>query len=413
MSTLIIDPFSSGSVLPEMLAEAGVEHHVMQTRRSLVAGLATTQLAGATQFERHHGGDRAVALDWCRAHGVDRVVAGTESAVPLAEWLGLALAGADTSGIDARIVCKWDKAAMAATVREHGIDVPRDAEIHPGVGIPARAEDLVRDGGRAVVKPAIGAGSVNVRTTASSEELHSAVDQIMGERDLFGGRPAALVQEHVSGEEFVVDTFSHDGEHHLMAVCVYEKHRSPEGYLVYDRLRWLGHDDPRTPALVAYAMSVLDALGVTDGSSHLEIINSPRGPLLIDFGARPHGAGHPMRTHHLTGTSQVHAQARVCAGLPPREPHDTGYRLRLAGAIEFMSIDRERTTTSQPGVDRVADAPEVVEARLAVRPTTTYPATRNLMDSLDLGLVFIAGDTQEQLRAVGAGTRARFDAVFE
>ena len=95
-----------------------------------------------------------------------------------------------------------------------------------------------------------------------------------------------------------------------------------------------------------------------------------------------------------------------------RDEDCDSYRLAQVGAIEFLSINDARTTKPKINAQWVADDPNVVEARISARPCTTYPATRDLLDSLDLGLVFAAGESHARLREVGEEIRSRFDSIF-
>ena len=51
--------------------------------------------------------------------------------------------------------------------------------------------------------------------------------------------------------------------------------------------------DPKLPlcsSLLSYAGSVLDALKIDHGPSHMEVMMTPTGPCLVEVGARCHGA---------------------------------------------------------------------------------------------------------------------------
>ncbi|NTS21599.1 ATP-grasp domain-containing protein [Bacteroides fragilis] len=88
-----------------------------------------------------------------------------------------------------------------------------------------------------VVKPDAGAGSIGVRTVSDSSQACEVVENITNTLEFFGAQPAcAIAQEYVQGHEYIVDTFAQQGQHHVMAVCVYRKHPSSTGAIVYDSL---------------------------------------------------------------------------------------------------------------------------------------------------------------------------------
>jgi len=239
-----------------------------------------------------------------------------------------------------------------------------------------------------------------------------AIEEIASAPGFFGGvPPQALIQEFVSGREYVVDTVSHAGEHRVLAVCAYDKHPSSTGAMVYDRLRWLEWGSPETALLTAYAFEVLQALDHREGSVHMEIILDAEGPCLIDLGARPHGAGHPLKTHRLTGTSQMHAETDTAAGRDiPRPP---GYRLDAHAAIEFLSLVRPATLRADADPGRILRLGFVLSGDIQAWSGTTYPETHSLLDSEALGLVFVSGADEAEVAGNAHEVRDVFASMLE
>jgi hypothetical protein len=135
------------------------------------------------------------------------------------------------------------------------------------------------------------------------------------------------------------------------------------------------------------------------GPAHMEIMSGPLGPRLIDFGARAHGIGHPQHTHVLTGTSQIHRESEYIAELFGRRApaeRDSGYVLSRRGALVLLSVEREARYLGGAEAE-LADLPGVREVRMAAEPGKIYPATRSMMDSVALGLVFVVADTADEL----------------
>ena len=252
-----------------------------------------------------------------------------------------------------------------------------------------------------LVKPDVGAGSVGVRIVHSVDEGLDAVEAIVKSPGFFGGKnPKAIVQEFVQGREYVVDTFSHNGVHQVKAICTYDKHESSSGALVYDRLRWLDVNSPLGVELRRYVESCLDGLRHLEGSVHAEVILDSNGPCLIDLGARPHGAGHPLKTYYLTGDSQLHsevatvAETKVVADDKPS---------RIEASIEFLSLDKPGQIRSGCDPNKLLQLPGVISGEIRAVPGATYPETKSLLDSLNLGLIFISSvhieKTSQEVRA--------------
>ena len=249
--------------------------------------------------------------------------------------------------------------------------------------------------------------------------LTSAVRAIVGSAGFFGDRPNALIQELYPGPrtEYVVDTFTHDGIHEVVAISVYDKTVSATGDFVYDRIRWVSAQDAICADLIGYAESVLDALGVRVGPAHMEIMHGGKpGFRLVDFGARAHGAGHPLKTYHLTGTSQVHRECEFAAHTltesAPFAPKRFGYSLARRGAIVFFSRPSRSLCVQTPDERALESLPGVVEVSVQARAGLTYEATRSFMDSEALGLAFVVADTDEELDQRCETVRAEFGKAF-
>ena len=103
----------------------------------------------------------------------------------------------------------------------------------------------------------------------------------------------ALVQEFLAGKEYVVDKVSMDGEHKLTAIWQYDKRPCNGANFVYFGMKLMSAESAMAQALVAYSSQVLDALGIRQGPSHMEVmwIGTPDDgyPCLVEVGSRCHG----------------------------------------------------------------------------------------------------------------------------
>jgi hypothetical protein len=147
----------------------------------------------------------------------------------------------------------------------------------------------------AVVKPVESAGSDGVTKCNNAEEVLAAVSSLIGSINGLGQRnKAVLVQEYLTGEEYVIDSVSSNGVHKTVAIWKYDRRAlNGAGFVCCGQVA-LGPDSPEVPQLQAYAFSVLDALGFKYGPSHMEVKLMPSvdgfTPCLVEVGARCHGA---------------------------------------------------------------------------------------------------------------------------
>ena len=96
-------------------------------------------------------------------------------------------------------------------------------------------------------------------------------------------------QEFLDGQEWVVDTVSCDGECLVTNVTKYKKLPNAQGKTVYRHSAFLTPDMEAHGELIRYAQAVIEALGIRLGAAHVELIDTARGPVLVEVNARMHG----------------------------------------------------------------------------------------------------------------------------
>lgn len=414
MKVLVIDPVSSGVAYANLLEQAGLEPVLLDTVRSLVARARLAPTPGALDYATDFGSDVTALAKYCESNEVGYLIVGAEAGVPLADALRPLVpwfAKNDPEKPERR----WDKAAMSEALAAAGVPGPQTRSLTSLGEVQEFAETLRSDPDWTfVVKPSIGSATVNVRKVETEAQLLAAASAILDDPGLFGDFPKVLIQEFDPGREFVIDTLSHNGQHHIVAVCVYDKRPSSLGSFVYERLRWISETDPLIPMLESYSSSVLDALGVRTGVGHMEVILTEKGPRFIDYGARSHGSGHPLKTFRLTGTSQIHAEVSIALAVSRKmSPRIPDYHLRKYGAIAFFNIPEQ--LRSRPDFDKttIGAVEGVVEFDVSLKPGYIYPETQTLLDGLDLGLAYLESESMDQLSENCAKAQATFLTYFE
>ena len=81
----------------------------------------------------------------------------------------------------------------------------------------------------------------------------------------------ALVQEFLSGKEYVIDKVSKDGVHKLVAIWQYDKRPINGASFVYFGMKLMDCRSEMFQRMVAYSSAVLDALNIKQGPSHMEV----------------------------------------------------------------------------------------------------------------------------------------------
>ena len=297
---VVVDPVSTGAQLAPEFARRGWQS---------VAAFSPVEVPPAMRrnFRPEHyravvdigSVDDPVAELAC--HRPSLVITGSEwgvhTADHLAERLGLPGNGTRLSR------SRRDKYAMVEQLRASGLDAAASTVSDDVRKLLAWADD----GGHwpLVVKPLASAGSDSVAICADEAEVRAAFARIHLRTDQMGGfNEYVLAQELLVGDQYFVNTVSRDGRHYISEIWL-EQRATVDGAVVYDYQDLLRPDGDIQRALAAYVVRVLDALGIAHGPAHAEVILTPRGPVLVEIGARLEGSVTSRGPEAATGHSQV------------------------------------------------------------------------------------------------------------
>lgn len=290
---------------------------------------------------------------------VVRIVTQTEAAQLVAGHLTDALGLLGTTEHTARLL--HDKSSMRALLNEHDIGPV------PFVSNPSRAQlrEFVASHGPAVIKPTMGSGSLGVRRISSLEEIDDvwAWCQTVDLGDF-------LVEKCLVGPECSVEAFSVDGRHRIIAVTAKET----DGGSVE-----IGHAIPASIAdtelgqIHDLTVRLLDAVGLTDGPSHTELILTADGPRIVESHTRRGGDQINELVKLVYGIDMEEATYRLVNGgdpLPDPLPPARG-----AAVIHFLAAS-PGIVTSVSGVDTARSARGVVKVVVQVEPGATVSELR-------------------------------------
>lgn len=297
----IVDPVSTGAHLAAAFARQGWSAVAVLSRDPLPRVYRGKVRAEDFEHLLTHTGDLDRTAARLAGLGVRAVLPGGELGVRLADQLTerLKLPG----NLPALAEARRDKALMAAALADRGVPAPHTLRVHDGEQAAAAARAL---GWPVVAKPADSAGSDNVHIVHTPHALAEAVDAIRGSLTVFDEpNPSALVQEHLSGEQYTVNSVSLDGRHYIAEIWRDRRTAIPGGRRIYDRMDLLTPTAPLYPQLAAYTRRALTALGIRIGPAHTEIMLTAHGPVLIETGARLEGGALPDALTAARGQSQL------------------------------------------------------------------------------------------------------------
>ncbi|MFJ4775879.1 ATP-grasp domain-containing protein [Streptomyces sp. NPDC088762] len=361
----IVDAYSSARCLAPLFRERGFD--CVHVRSAATAHPVYERSFRPEDFvaEVVHGGDAARTAAAVAAHGPVCLMPGIESGVELADVLSEAL-GLRTNGT-ALSTARRDKYRMLETVREAGV---------PAVG-QILAADLgtlldwyAKADGRVVLKPVKSAGNDGIHFCDDAEQVRAAFAALIGTDSALGARNGAvLAQEYLVGGEYIVNTVSLDGRHHVTDIWRMH-HISANG------VRDLGVSAVLLPrhgadqdALAGYTCRVLDALGVRNGPAHSELKLTPQGPRLIETAARACGADLHVPVKAAIGESQLDWTVDAYAD-PDRflARWEEGYELAGHAGLVNMVSPADGTLRGYPRMAELRGLDSFHDIALNVRP---------------------------------------------
>lgn len=376
----VVDPYSSGALLAPAFAERGWDSVAVKTSPEPPELFRSSFRADDFEAVVHANGPASTAAELANLD-VRHVLAGSESGVELADELSERL-GLPANGTATRSA-RRDKYLMAEAVRARGLRVP--AQFHS-----PRLDDLLAWADEhsrwpVVAKPLRSVASDSVAVCGTPAELERAHDAIVGRTNVLGlVNESVLVQEHVDGPEYVVDTVSHAGRHRIAAFWRY--HRAPPDAppgAFYDAIELLPYEGERQDALLTFAVGVLDALEIRNGPAHTELIWADAGgAVFVETGARLSAGSNAVLSRLCGGPCALDLVVEACldpAGFataaPPSRLTGTavncflvppmGFQLReqpeLAGIRRLTSFHR-MSISEAPGLHPVVGVVTLVHS---------------------------------------------------
>jgi biotin carboxylase len=396
-AVLVVEPASSGTTLLAEAADLGLDVIVASHDHGDRRLADEHRIHVDTMIRVDTNDDDALTsavLAFAGSRPLDAVVPGFEFYVPAAARLArkLGLPGLDPWQA---LACR-NKTMMRETVRAAGLRVPAFAAAVDAATLQSAAAGV---GYPCVLKPTSSAGSVHVRRVDDWSQLRRAYDDLRNDERLDFGRGLdgdVLVEEYVEGDEVSVEGVVTDG--HVDVAAVTSKLLGPEPFFVE-----IGHIVPAelSPTVrkgaVDYATDVVKALGITLGPFHCEMRLTPKGPVLIELGARLPGDHIVDLVRLTTGVSLPRRMLMAYAGLSETaDPAPPAAAVPCAGVRYFIApgLAQYRAVA---GMGSATAQPWLVDAALDIAPLTAIPPPEDFRCRLGHA-VFTADDHAQALR---------------
>jgi biotin carboxylase len=377
---VVVDAYSAGNFFPAACAELDARLIHVQSTRELIPSMLPPNLS-------HYSAniictDEAALVEHLGRCSPVCVIAGQESAVPLAdrlsESLGLPSNGSKLSR------ARRDKYEMIETLRHAGL---RCAQQFKSSDPTVLVEWADRNGTYPVViKPLSSAATDGVYVCNSAGEIEAAAGKVLTTRDIFNSpNEEVLIQSYLDGVEYIVDTVSCDGHRYVCGVWQYEKSLLPSGKNIYDKDILVDPDSGPALELISYVDEVLNVFNIRWGAAHTEVIMTAEGPALVEIGARLNGNMDPGFHNMCLGNNQAALTAK--AYLRPKEFQtefsDRVYR-KLQSAIVYNTptvLDGIVDSIDQAVVDEIRKLESVHCVSVKLKPGVRIQPTIDLLTS--------------------------------
>ncbi|MBI4404618.1 MAG: ATP-grasp domain-containing protein [Deltaproteobacteria bacterium] len=305
---VIVDAYSSASQLPGQFEKLGYKViHVQSSPR-------TPEWYGPLRkadfvFE----GNLSHLVRELQQYPIDAVMNGTDKALSLADNLAYRLR-MPNNGLRLSGARRNKYLQVLALARNH---VPVAESF-----ASAKLDELLkwverREKWPVVVKPTESSGSDGIHVCRNRDEVISAYRSLYGKQNGDGGtNTEVMVQEYLTGREYIVDTVSSNGIHLITDIWEYRKTEVPVSTggkaVIYDYAE-LVPIEKAPKELVEYGKQTLGALRIRHGASHLEIMMTTQGPRLVEANPRIAGVGLPAYVEAAgnDNPTQITAEAMV------------------------------------------------------------------------------------------------------
>lgn len=140
-----------------------------------------------------------------------------------------------------------------------------------------------------ILKPLESSGSFGVKLCSSIDDISSTLPNLFGQKTISDGVVnGVVIQERLTGHEYVVDSMSLQGTH--INTCIFRYGKSlHENKPIYRYVDVVDNILPEVKSCSRYIKSALDAIGLNNGLSHAELFLTPTGPCLVEINPRVSG----------------------------------------------------------------------------------------------------------------------------
>ncbi len=300
---IIVDAFSTGVLLAPVFKRLGYKTIHIQSLATM-SEFYTSRFIQADfeiSLKAYEFSSRPSLIEFISHFPIECIVPGSEPGVLLADELASFL-GINKNNPDLALA-RRSKFSMHEALRNNGLLCAKQIKSGSLEEVLSWYEKQTFT--KTILKPEYSVRSDGVHFCTNKEELVSSFQKVIATINFCGiVNTDLVVQEYLSGPEYIVNTMSVNGEHFVTDVWLGldEDEEKLSGDL-YAKL--LHPSEEHYDELEHYVKQVLSCVGINTGPSHVEVRYSPKGPVLIEIGARLPGAVSQKAFSLATGLNPV------------------------------------------------------------------------------------------------------------
>ena len=344
-----------------------------------------------------------------RGRRIKAVITGCEPCVPLGDRLSELLEVRRNVG--ALRSARRSKYLMHETLRKNGLKSARQLLTDNLQSIFDFHEAI---GAQVVLKPDASANTDGVFYCNTRAQIVKAAHCILGVKNFLGHlNTTVLVQEYLTGKQYLLNTLSSDGHHHVCDAWGEVRHddEAPSNDSHADMV-FSGTEVYR--ALAGYATRVIDALGIRFGAAHLEMRMTDEGPCLVEMAARMSGNVDFSVLHCIDSMTQLSLLPDALLDPPSFLRRVRGARPGTASARKvYLASTMEGVVLQEPDLSLFFEIDSVTSVRFLLAKGDTLYKTNRAQGRARPGYLYMVSNDPDELERDYARVRRNEQRLYE
>lgn len=353
----------------------------------------------ADQFQPIDITDRKATLEWAKQEQINAIMPINDFGVRTAAYVAseLGLIGLTPAAADAAN----DKGVMRDTWKRAELPIP-DYRICTSLSDVYHSAESI--GFPCVLKPTdCGGGGRGVSVLREREDVRWAYDLATP----FAINKRLILEEFLSGTEMTVETLSIANQ--VIVLAMSDQDKANLKTRITTSINFPAKLPETTVVEVEHLVRrAVQAIGISDGMAHTEVIVTPEGPRLVEIGARG-GGGHLFHTI-IEAVSQVKApveSARVLSQGNVQLP----VILRRGASYRFLTPHKRGKLLQVRHLERTREMSGVLDVAIVKKRGDRVGEMKNGLDRL--GYVVTSGATREEAIQNAEAAERQLEVVIE